>query len=53
MGFHYILNPPRIANSADPDEISHCAAAFYQVLHCLLKTIFRGENTLLFGNYSL
>ena len=32
-----------IANSADPDEISHCAAAFYQVLHCLLKQSSEGE----------
>ena len=28
------------ANSADPDEMSQCAA-FPQVLHCLLKYLFR------------
>ena len=26
-----------LANSVDPDETSNCAAAFHQVLHCLLK----------------
>ena len=41
-----------LANSEDPDEMSH-NAAFHQVLHCLLRqNLHRDRNTIIFRNFN-